>query len=47
MMPWLRLTLVCGEPIPPAFRFITLTSPMRCTPFVSKLHQPAPLVFLP
>ena len=33
--------------MPPAFRFITLTRPTKCTPFLSKLYQPAPLVFLP
>src|SRR4029078_7206475 len=34
-------------PRPPAFRFSTFTRPMKWTPFVSKLDQPAPLVFLP
>src|SRR5439155_16170860 len=31
-------------PSPPAFKFITLTSPMKCAPFLSKLYQPAPLL---
>src|SRR5215472_5044947 len=31
-----------SEPNPPAFRFITFTNPIKCTPFLSKLRQPAP-----
>src|SRR6202789_1235159 len=34
-------------PKPPAFRFSTLTKPIKWTPFWSKLYQPAPLVFFP
>src|SRR5271170_1227576 len=34
-------------PSPPAFRFSTFTSPMKCTPFLSKLYHPAPLVPFP
>src|SRR5271156_6715416 len=34
-------------PRPPAFRFTTFTSPTKCTPFLSKLYQPSPLVPLP
>src|ERR1700678_895420 len=34
-------------PNPPAFKFSTFTSPMKCTPFLSKLYHPAPLVPLP
>src|SRR6266478_5767157 len=29
-------------PNPPAFRLSTFTRPMKCTPFLSKLCQPAP-----
>src|SRR5205807_10369305 len=28
-------------PSPPAFRFSTFTNAMKCTPFLSKLYQPA------
>src|SRR5215471_865793 len=34
-------------PSPPALRFMTLTRPRKCTPFLSKLYQPDPCVFLP
>src|SRR6266851_1856366 len=34
-------------PKPPALRLTTLTSPMKCTPSLSKLCQPAPCVPLP
>src|SRR5262249_13530462 len=34
-------------PSPPAFKFSTFTSPMKCTPFLSKLYHPAPLAFFP
>ena len=34
-------------PSPPAFKFITYTSPMKCTPFLSKLYHPDPCVPLP
>src|SRR5216683_3283361 len=36
-----------SEPSPPAFRFITFTSPMKCTPFLSKLYHPAPWAAFP
>ena len=34
-------------PRPPALRLTTLTRPMKCTPFWSKLYQPAPLASFP
>src|SRR5438034_649384 len=34
-------------PSPPAFRFSTFTNAMKCTPFLSKLYQPAPWAPLP
>ena len=37
------LELVGPSEPPPGFRFITLTRPMKCTPFLSKLYHPAPL----
>jgi len=35
------------RPRPPALRSTTLTRPMKCTPWSSKLYQPEPLVPLP
>src|SRR5260370_40923978 len=34
-------------PNPPACRFITFTSPMKCTPFFSQLYQPEPFADFP
>src|SRR6266481_3811502 len=34
-------------PSPPAFTFITFTSPTKCTPFLSKLYHPPPLLPFP
>src|ERR1700674_2699171 len=34
-------------PSPPAFKFITLTSPKKRTPLLSKLYHPAPLLPFP
>src|SRR5438270_7195 len=31
-------------PSPPAFKFITFTRPTKCTPFLSKLYHPPPLM---
>src|SRR6266478_3489695 len=34
-------------PSPPAFRFMTLTSPIKCAPFLSKLYHPPLLLPFP
>src|SRR6516225_3084867 len=34
-------------PSPPAFKLTTFTRPVKCTPFLSKLYQPAPLLPFP
>src|SRR5271156_1595831 len=34
-------------PSPPAFKFTTFTNPIKWTPFLSKLYQPAPFVPFP